>query len=178
MADDVEEEEEEEGGGKKKLIIMVVAALAIGGGVYNFVLKPAPTPEELAMMEEQAALEAQEAEELAAQEAEAAANSIGEIVELEEMILNIGGERSGFLKVTLAIVLSEGTLLADFEPKTAVAKDVAVHYLSSLTQEQLRTVEGRNAAKAELTARIQQAYTDVGLDGMVNRILFIDLVMQ
>jgi flagellar basal body-associated protein FliL len=178
MADDVEEEEDEGGGGLKNKIIMVVALLAIGGGVYNFVLKPEPTPEELAMMEEQAALEAQQAEEEAAKEAEAAENAIGDIVELEEMILNIGGERDGFLKVTVAVVLTEGTLLADFEPKVAVAKDVTVHYLSSLTQEQLRTVQGRNAAKAELTARIQEAYAEVGLDGMVNRVLFIDLVMQ
>lgn len=158
MADDTEEEEEEGGGGKKKLIMGVVA-LAAAGGVYNFVLK-SPPPEEEAMPEEVPA----EVEPIE-----------GEIVELEQMILNIGeADESSYLRIGLALVLEEGTFAADFEPESAIAEDVAVHYLSSLSADQLRSPEGRQAAKDELSVMVREAYGDE----KVVRVLFTALVMQ
>lgn len=164
MADENEgEEEEEEGGGGKKKIIIVVLLLAIGGGVYNFVLKaPPPTEEELA-----------EAEALAAE----AEPIEGEIAQMEEMILNIEADEEGngtFLRIGLALVLEEGVLVADFEMQDAIAKDVAVQYLSSINSESLRSAEGRQAAKDELAVLIREAYGDE----MVVRVLFTSLVMQ
>lgn len=155
--DDGEEEEEEEGGGKKK-IIMIVGGIAALGAVYNFVLKPAPPPDELAATAEPVEVEQVE----------------GEIVELDEMILNIDGESAGFLRIGIAIVLDEMTLAADFEPETAIAKDVAVHYLSGLSKDQLRDTAGREKAKEELSMLIREAY---GEDKVV-RVLFTALVMQ
>ena len=155
-ATDAEEEEEEGGGGKKK-IIMAVVGLAALGGVYNFVLKPSPPPDELADVEE---AEPEIIE--------------GDIVELDEMILNIGGDSPGFLRIGIAIVLDDATPAADFEAESAIAKDVAVQYLSSLSQEQLRTEAGRNLAKDELGAMIREAYDDE----KVVRVLFTALVMQ
>ncbi len=159
MADDAgDEEEEEEGGGKKK-IIMIVGGLAALGGVYNFVLKPAPPPEEMGMeVVEPVDLEPVE----------------GEILELDEMILNIGGDTPGFLRIGIAVVLDELTIAKDFEAESAIAKDVAVHYLSSLDQDQLRSVEGREKAKEELSALTREAYGDE----KVVRVLFTALVMQ
>jgi flagellar FliL protein len=161
MADEVEAEEEEEGGGGgKKKIIMVVGVLAIAGAAYNFVLKPAPPPDELADVEP-------DPEEVEMVE--------GEIVELDEMILNIGSaDDPAFLRIGLAIVLDDVTAAADFEAETAVAKDVAIQYLSSVTREQLRTPEGRELAKQELSTQIRAAYGDE----KVVRVLFTALVMQ
>ncbi len=159
MADDDEgeEEEEEEGGGKKK-IIMIVGGLAALGAVYNFVLKPSPPPEDLAMVEP-AEVELIE----------------GEIVELDEMILNIGADgETVFLRIGLALVLEELVVAKDFEAETAIAKDVAVQYLSSVTREQLRTDAGRQRAKEDLSMMIREAYGDE----KVVRVLFTALVMQ
>lgn len=160
MADDADDEEEEEGGGGKKKIIMIVGVLGIAGAAYQFVLKPSPTPEELAAAEEEAA-----EEEIIE----------GAIVELDEMILNIGTpEDPGFLRVGIAIVLDEMTLAADFEAESAIAKDEIIMYLTSLPREQLATSEGKARAKEELSTRIRAAYGDE----KVVRILFTAFVTQ
>ena len=160
MADDeTGEEEEDEGGGGKKKIIIAVVGLAALGGVYNFVLKPSPPPDDMAMAEEEP-VEEEMVE--------------GEILELDEMILNIGGDQPGFLRIGIALVLDDVTVAKDFEAESAIAKDVAVHYLSSLDHEQLRSVDGREAAKAELSMLVRQAYDDE----KVVRVLFTALVMQ
>ena len=161
MADETDDEEEEEGGGGKKKIIMIVGGLAAAGAAYQFVLKPSPPPEELAAAEEMEEVEPEIVE--------------GEIVELEEMILNIGTpEEPGFLRIGLALVLDETTMAADFEAESAIAKDVAIQYLSSVTRDQMRTAEGRELAKEELGALIRSAYDDE----KVVRVLFTALVMQ
>ncbi|MEM9563414.1 MAG: flagellar basal body-associated FliL family protein [Actinomycetota bacterium] len=160
MADDAEDEEEEEGGGGKKKIFMIVGLLAVVGAAYQFVLKPSPPPDEMAAVEE---------EEMEEEIVE------GEIVELEEMILNIGTEEDpGFLRIGLALVLDEMTVAADFEAESAIAKDVAIQYLSSVTRDQMRTAEGRNLVKEELSMLIRAAYDDE----KVVRVLFTALVMQ
>lgn len=162
MADKTDEtddtEEEEESGGKKK-IFMIVGAVAVLGAVYQFVLK-SPPPEETEADDEAAAAAAEPIE--------------GEIVELEEMILNIGGEQTGYLRIGLAIVLQEGVLAEEFEAESAIAKDIAVQYLSARTSEELRSTEGRQAAKDELSQLVRDAY---GEDRVV-RVLFTALVMQ
>ncbi len=162
-----EGEEEESGGGKKK-IIMIVGALALLGGVYKFVLaKPAEpasslTPEELAAMmteEEKAAL-------LEPPE--------GEILQMEEMIVNLAGPEETYLKIRLALVLDTLTLAEEFEHHLPIAQDVAVHYLSSLEPEELRTAEGREHVKEELTELVKEAYHEEH----VLRVLITELVMQ
>ena len=139
---------------------MIVGGLAAAGAAYQFVLKPAPPPEEMGMVEEEPA-EVEMVE--------------GEIVELDEMILNIGTpEEPGFLRIGLAIVLDELTLAADFEAESAIAKDVAIQYLSSVSRDQLRTAEGRELAKEELSTLMREAY---GGEKVV-RVLFTALVTQ
>ncbi len=164
MADDdsneVGEDEEEGGGGSKKKLIMIVVVIAVLGAVYQFVLKSS-APEEIdGAMPEEIPAEVELIE--------------GEIVELEEMILNIGGEGSGYLRIGLAIVLEEGTPAADFEAESAIAKDVAIQYLSSLTDDKLRSTEGRQEVKDKLSMLIREAYGDE----KVIRVLFTALVMQ
>jgi len=152
---DAEEEEEASGGGKKKIIMIVGALLALGG-VYNFVLKPAPAEEDpLAMVEEPEPIE-------------------GEIFELPEMVINLQDPDVQYVRVGLAIVLEEGTLAADFEAEAAIAKDVILEDLSSRTAEELRSSQGKQDIKAELSAAIREAYGDE----KVIRVLFTALVMQ
>jgi len=158
---DEDDDDEEEGGGGKKKLIMVVVALAAAGGAYQFVLKPAPPPEELADM--------------APPEPTITTMVAGEIVELEEMILNVGGaETTGYLRIGLAIQLDEMTMAGDFEPEIAIAKDVAVQYLSAQEADYLRSPEGRQEAKEELTTLIREAYGNE----KVFRVLFTSFVMQ
>lgn len=163
MADDEGDEEEEEGGGGKKKIIMAVGGLAALGGVYNFVLKPAPPPEEGA--DGAPVTTTIPVEELA----------MGEILELDDMILNIGPvDEPAFLRIQVALVLEELIVAKDFAAESAVAKDVIVHYLSSIDKDQLRTAEGRELAKEELTTLVREAYGNQKVVG----VLFISLVQQ
>lgn len=156
MADDKEEEatEEPKGGGKKKILMGVGALLALGG-VYNFVLKPAP---EVVMVEAMAEPELVE----------------GEILELPEMVLNLSGEGGGYLRIGLALVLEEGTAAADMEAETAIAKDVFVEYLSAQNREDLADAEFRKQAKDDLSVMVREAYGDE----KVVRVLFTTLVTQ
>ena len=148
--------EAEEGGGGKKKLIMGVAGLAALGGVYNFVLKPAPPdPEALAMMAEAEPVE-------------------GEIFELPEMVINLSDDEVSYLRVGIALVLEEGTLAADFEAEAAIAKDVLLDDLSSRTAAELRDSSSKQAIKEELSTEIRAAYDDE----KVVRVLFTLLVMQ
>ncbi len=152
--DAAEEEDEESGGGKKKIMMIVGALLALGA-VYNFVLKPAPVEEDPLAMVDPEPIE-------------------GEIFELPEMVINLQGDEVSYVRVGLAIVLEEGTLAADFEAEAAIAKDVILEDLSSRTAEQLRSSQGKQDIKAELSASIREAYGDE----KVIRVLFTALVMQ
>lgn len=150
------EGEEEAGGGKKKMIMGVVGVLALGG-VYNFVLKPkpAPTPEELAMIAEAEPVE-------------------GEIFELPEMVVNLNDPEVTYLKIGIALVLEEGTLAADFEPEAAIAKDVILADLTARTAAELRDPVGKQAVKDALSIEVREAYDDA----KVVRVLFTGMVMQ
>jgi flagellar protein FliL len=165
-AADGDGEEEEAGGGKKK-IIMIVGAVLLLGAVYNFVLKkPAPqgslTAEELAATmtpdEMAAVLEPPE----------------GEIVPMDEMVLNLAGPDESYLKISLALVLDQETLAEEFHAELPIAQDVAVQYLSSQTPSQFRTAEGREHVKEGLTELVIEAYHHKH----VMRVLITALVMQ
>lgn len=147
------EEEEASGGGKKK-IIMVVGGLLALGAVYNFVLKPAPVEDPLAMVDPEPVE--------------------GEIFELPEMVINLQDGDITYMRVGVAIVLEEGTLAVDFETEAAIAKDVILEDLSSRSAEQLRSSRGKQEVKADLSAAIREAYDDE----KVVRVLFTALVMQ
>ena len=149
--DDSEEETEEK---KKSKLPMIVGGLLALGGVYNFVLKPAPVEEPLAMVE----VEPIE----------------GEIFELPEMVINIDDDSVQYVRVAMAIILEEGTLAADFELEAAIAKDVILEDLSGRSADQLQSAQGKQDIKAELSETLREAYGDE----KVIRVLFTALVMQ
>ena len=148
-----DDDAEDEGGGKKKLIIMVVGGLAALGGVYNFVLKSEPPPpEEMAMVD----VEPVE----------------GEIVELPEMVVNLQDDEVTYVRIGVALILEEGTLAADFEAESAIAKDIVLDTISSLQADDLRG--NRQAVKDDLSVKVREAYGDE----KVVRVLITSLVMQ
>lgn len=149
--DDSEEEGEEKG--KSKLPMIIGAVLALGA-VYNFVLKPAPVEDPMAMVDPEP-IE-------------------GEIFELPEMVINIDDDAVQYVRVAMAIILEEGTLAADFELEAAIAKDAILEDLSGRTAEQLQSTQGKQDIKAELSATLREAYGDE----KVIRVLFTALVMQ
>ncbi len=151
-----EEEEEEEGGGKGGKIKFVIIGLLALGAVYNFVLKPAP--EETEMLAEPVEVELIE----------------GEIFQMEELVLNLEDPDVGYLRIGLAVILEEGILAADFELESAIARDVAVTFLSAQKVADLRSAAGKVAIKEELSKLMREAYGDE----KVIRVLFTGLVMQ
>ncbi len=150
------DEEEEEGGGKGGKLKFVVIGLVALGAIYNFVLKPAP--EETEMLAEPMEVELIE----------------GEIFQMEEMVLNLEDPDVGYLRIGLAVVLEEGILAADFEMESAIARDVAVTFLSAQSVEDLRSAAGKVEIKKELSMLMREAYDDE----KVIRVLFTGLVMQ
>ena len=150
--DDSGEETEEEQ--KKSKLPMIIGAVLALGAVYNFVLKPAPVEDPMAMVD----VEPIE----------------GEIFELPEMVINIEDDSVQYVRVAMAVVLEEGFPAADFEAEAAIAKDAILEDLSGRTVEQLQSTQGKQEIKAELSATLREAYGDE----MVVRVLFTALVMQ
>ena len=166
--DEGEEEEEESGGGGKKKIIMIVLALAAAGGVYKFVLaKPANPAAELTPEQVAAQVTAEQIK-------EALDPKEGEIVPMDEMILNLSGPKGGYLKITLALVLQEGTTAAEFKLELPLAADVAVQYLSSQNIDTFATAEGRAKVKEDLSKQVRTAYKEA----KVERVLITAVVTQ
>lgn len=151
-----DEATEDDGGGGKKKMMMIGGGLLALGGVYNFVLKPAPevAPDALAMVE--------------------VVPIEGEIIELPEMVINMEGGEVTYVRVGVALVLEEGTLAADFEAESAIAKDVILDDLSSRSADELRSAEGKQQVKEELSIAVREAYGEA----KVVRVLFTALVMQ
>lgn len=149
--DDSDEETEEK---KKSKLPMIVGAVLALGAVYNFVLKPAPVEDPMAMVDPEP-IE-------------------GEIFELPEMVINIDDDSIQYVRVAMAIVLEEGTLAADFEAEAAIAKDAILDDLSGRSAEQLQSAQGKQDIKADLSATLREAYGDE----KVIRVLFTALVMQ
>lgn len=154
--DKKKKDDSEDGGEEKKKskLPMIIGGLLALGAVYNFVLKPAPVEDPLAMVE--------------------AEPIEGEIFELPEMVINIDDDSVQYVRVALAIVLEEGTTADDFEMEAAIAKDVILEDLSGRTAEQLQSSQGKQDIKAELSTALREAYGDE----KVVRVIFTALVMQ
>jgi flagellar basal body-associated protein FliL len=144
-------------GGKNKKLLLGLAAVAALGGAYKFVLAPKPPAEA-------------EAGDVAAEVAPVE----GEILELPELVINLADPETRYARIGLALVLEEGVLAEEFELEAAIAKDVALGYLSSFTYAQLRDPAVKQQAKDELSHQIRAAYGDE----KVVRVLWTVLVMQ
>ncbi|MDH4278372.1 MAG: flagellar basal body-associated FliL family protein [Acidimicrobiia bacterium] len=98
----------------------------------------------------------------------------GSIFELEEMVLNLEDENANYLRVGVAVVLTDTEDPAMFEADQAIAKDVIVDYVGSRTSADFAPGQPRQQTKEELSELMVEAY---GEDRVV-RVLFTALVMQ
>lgn len=153
-----EEGQADGGGGKGNKIVTAAAVGAFVLTGYNVFLKPAPTAT---------------AEPVVVEVVEPAD---GAIHELEEMVINLSGDGGGatFLRVGIAIVLTEEEDPAMFAADEAIAKDVIIELLGAKRAEDLAAGPARQSVKQQLTDAMIEAYGEE----RVNRVLFTGLVMQ
>jgi len=153
MADKTDEEEAPKKSKVKDPKILGIGGIVIAALVYQFALKAPPETE--MVVEDPEPVE-------------------GAIVELDEMVLNLEDENASYLRVGVAVVLTDLEDPALFEADEAIAKDVIVDYLGSRTSEDFAPGEARSDTKEELSELMVEAYGD----DRVIRVLFTALVMQ
>lgn len=96
----------------------------------------------------------------------------GEVVSLEPITMNLADGR--LLKVGVALQLPlEGASHGEGEFSGALALDETIALFGGKTYNELVTPEGREAAKAELSARVGERY-----HGDVLEVYFTDFLMQ
>ncbi len=158
MADKSSDESESDEKPKKSKVkdpkILGIGGVLIAGLVYQFALKGPPPEAEMEMVDPEPVE--------------------GAIVELEEMVLNLEDDDVNYLRVGVAVVLTDLEDPAMFEADEAIAKDVIVDYIGSRTSEDFAPGEPRQQTKEELSELMVDAYGD----DRVVRVLFTALVMQ
>jgi len=147
--------EEKKGGIATKLkpVLMIVAAVA----GYKFLLAPKPA----APVPEVSAAAVAEPEE-------------GGIVTMPELVLNLAGPKTTYLRVGAALVLEKGVDPEALKEEVPLASDVLVDVLSAKTPEELRDPAAKTALKKELSEKVRHAFHDE----KVVRVIFTTFVMQ
>ncbi len=152
---------DEEGGEKKSMgqklkPVLVIVAAAAG---YKFFLAPKPAP--VAAPVEAVAAAAEKVEE-------------GPVVTIPELVLNLAGPETHYLRVGAALVLEKGVDAEHFAEELPLASDVLVDVLSEKTPEELKQPGSKAKLKDELSEKVREAYHDE----KVVRVLFTSFVMQ
>ena len=136
-------------GGRLKLIIMVVAVLAVAGGAKTFLLggeAPAkPEPPEE-----------------------------GEVVDIGTLVVNIGGSRSTYARVGLAMVTTLGSDPEAVGGRVALVKDAAIGVIAESSPEFLASHKGQSKLRGALSKSARKIYPD----GEVLRVVLTELVIQ
>lgn len=164
MADKSEksdDKDEKKGGGPMKLVLLIVVPLllvVIGGLVAFLLLRPTGTSEST------------DAE---ATPTETETHVPDVPVAIEAITINLADGH--FLQLAFALQ-PDTTLLAETttgEVDTSEAVDIAINLFSGMSVEELGTAKGRNGAKEEFLAEVEEAY-----DGVVYDVYFTSFVMQ
>ena len=152
------EGEEKKGGlvTKLKPVLMIVAAVA----GYKFFLAPKPATTPAATSEVSAAAVAEPEE--------------GSIVAMPELVLNLAGPKTTYLRVGAALVLEKGVKPESMTEEIPLASDVLVDVLSAKTPEELKEPDAKTALKKELSEKVRHVYHDA----KVVRVIFTTFVMQ
>lgn len=186
------------GGGKMKLIIIVVAALVVGlgGGIaaMKFMGGSTPPPETEAASTEtpedpdnpppieaprRAGSENAPPPTQGASGAEgdpAAAESLGPVnIEFKPFIVNLndsGGKR--FLKLTMSIEAETEALATEINTKMPQFRDVILLLLSSLSYDDIATLDGKMRLRNQMLNRINTQLTT----GKIRNVYFSEFVVQ
>lgn len=98
----------------------------------------------------------------------------GPVVEVAQMTVNLAGDEFHYVRFAFALVLSAEALPGDVEPRFALVKDAALSVAQSFTEAELRTPEGTDRLRSELTLRAREVYPD----GLVRRAVLTELLVQ
>lgn len=153
MADEenkVEEKPAKKGLPIKMIAIGLVIGLAVGGGVA-FVLKPDPTPKNIALSKEgvegEEGFEAEEEEEG------------GGIYDLEPFIVNLAdATKIRYLKINIKLELIRSGYSEDLNNRLPQIRDALLLLLSSKEFANIRTIEGKMELRDEILQRVNGVY--------------------
>lgn len=147
-------------GGKKKLIMIAgaVMLIAAGGGGWFFFMRKPP--------------------EMAQDAAKAATMKKIAFVELKEMTINLaaptGQERQNFLKLKIALELSDAKLSADIQPLVPRIEDAFQTYMRELRANEIDGSSAMYRLKEELLKRVNIAVYPAKVDA----VLFKEVLLQ
>ena len=162
-----EKEQEDQGEAQKKafpikLIVMVlIAVLIIGGGILA--LKAGV----LSGIFKQS--------ETLASSSESTQQDIGPIYSLSTFIVNLVGDRGkSYLKAQLDLELSNETVKVEIDKRLPQFRDSVLTLLSSKSQNDIKTLEGKYQLREEITSTLNQYL----VTGKVINVYFIDFIVQ
>lgn len=150
MTDNVESTEPRKKG-KKKLIILLLLVLAVGGGAYFFLFAKSPPPS----VDEAAPVE-------------------GDVVDGATMTMALAGEPAHFVRISFALVLSEGTDTGTVGKRIQLLQDAALTVISGYLADDLKTGEGLDRLRNDLTSSAHAIYPD----GEVIRVVLTEVIVQ
>jgi flagellar FliL protein len=99
---------------------------------------------------------------------------IGPIIALEPFIINVSGDSSKFVKISVAMELRNEKDLEQAKKITPVIRDVMLSVLGTKTPDVFVDVNGRSGMKKELFDGVGRLFADGGLKA----VYITDLVMQ
>lgn len=143
-------EEAPASGGKRKLVIVLaLVVVAAAAAVWFLVLTPGG-------------------------EAEAAEVAEGAVVQLEPLTTTTGTAALHHARVALALVLAEDADEVTVTERAPLLEDALLREIATMDADLLRSADGSNQLRANLTAHAQEVWSD----GEVLRVVLTELLVQ
>ncbi|MCP3935849.1 MAG: flagellar basal body-associated FliL family protein [Actinomycetia bacterium] len=101
----------------------------------------------------------------------------GAILAVGTLTVNLTDEQPHFGRVAFSVVLVEGTDPLPIEPQLPLLLDAALKRLSSYTADELRTTQGQERLRNELSSDAIELLNDE-TDRVVKRVVLTDLLVQ
>jgi flagellar FliL protein len=99
---------------------------------------------------------------------------VGPIVSLEPFVINVSGNSSRFVKISVAIELKDEKAVELTKKMAPVVRDAMLSVLAAKTPEAFMDIAGRSAMKQELFDGVSRLFADGGLKA----IYITDIIMQ
>jgi flagellar basal body-associated protein FliL len=149
----MEENEAPKKKGKLRLVIVVALVLVVAAGGYLFLFGGSGGPDEAA----------------AAEPVE------GAVIDGATMTVAVeGSDGPHFVRVSFAVVLAEGADSAAVGERIQLLQDGALTVITGYSADVLRTTEGLDTLRTDLSAAAHQIYPD----GEVLRVVLTELIVQ
>lgn len=147
---DLLEDEESGSGGKKKLLVIALVVLLVAGAAAWFlVIAPGG-------------------------EAEAAEVVEGTVMPLDPLTTTTGTAALHHARVALALVLTEDADEGAITARAALLQDALLREVATMNADLLRSADGSNQLRANLTTHAQEIWPD----GEVLRVVLTELLVQ